>query len=116
MIKLNFTKSFFIFFTIFFANNSLTAQSIISSSHNSQVNPPGLVAAAPGTYQIIKMGVKSPDELFTTDLLYLIESNRHGSKDIFISIGNFTKVRILPANVINAPGFIPLSDIVVVEP
>lgn len=116
MIKLNFIKSFFVFFAIFFANNSLTAQSIISSSHHSQVNPPGLVAAAPGTYQIIKMGVKSPDELFTTDLLYLIESNRHGSKDIIIPIGNFSKVRILPSNIVNAPGFIPLSDVVVIEP
>ncbi len=116
MIKLNFIKGFFVFFVLFFAHNMLTAQTIINGSSNTQVNLPGIVAASPGTFQIIRMGIKSPVELYTTDLLYLIESNRHGSKEVLMLIGQFTKVRILPFNVVIALGFIPLSDDVIIEP
>lgn len=114
-MKTNFFRIFLCVFTLFIIQSKLAAQSGVTNMQPVKSGTINTPAALPGTYQIIKIGEKSPIELFTTDLLFTIESNRHSSQEIEIQIGEFTKVKILPLNVINAPGFIPLSEKVVVE-
>lgn len=67
------------------------------------------VSAAAGTYQFQSSNPKV-QELFTTDILVRIEANRDQFVEKIIVVGTVTSVRILPYAVINAPGFIPLSD------
>lgn len=67
--------------------------------------------AAPGTYQIIQD--KKCGEVFTTDLLCIIEANRHKTQEVIISITANTQVRILPENLITSPNFIPLTEEVI---
>lgn len=70
--------------------------------------------AAVGTYQLIQTVIpKVSDEVFTTDLLFTIESNRDDSEEKILVIGQYTKVRILSRAVINAPGFVPLTPEIV---
>ncbi len=50
------------------------------------------------------------NEIFTNHLLYFIETHRETKKTVILQIGNYTFVRILPANYINTPNFSPLSE------
>jgi len=68
--------------------------------------------AKAGTYQFIRIS-KTP-EVFTTEymdvLLAMIETNRHATEERILFISDYTKIKILPLSVINAPGFIPIEE------
>ena len=70
------------------------------------------IKALPGTYQFIRLS--KVEEIFTTDamdeILVMIEENRHETEVVFINISIYTKVKILPGNVVNAPGFVPVPE------
>ena len=65
--------------------------------------------AAPGTYQLMTTNVKE-QEVFTTEVLQLIESKREVTKTVVIKIGTHTWARILSVNTINATNFVPLPE------
>lgn len=103
-------------FLLFCFGQSKAQVSESAVTHQQKIKPAGTVKAAEGTFQIVKMGAKNPQELFTDDLLYLIEANRDASINVEIKIGNFSRVKILSFNVINDPSFVPLSGEIIVEP
>lgn len=105
--------SLFLFFCFSRSNAQVTEPEL---THHQKIKPAGTEKAAEGTFQIIKIGIKSPQELFTDDLLYLIEANRDASVNVEINIGNFTRVKILSYSIINDPSFVPLSGEIIVEP
>jgi len=57
------------------------------------------------TYYCVKAG-----EVFSTNILPLIESNRQINKTVVIKVGDNTWAKILSKNEINAPNFVPLPD------
>lgn len=63
--------------------------------------------AAPGTYQFRCPDIKKPLDVFTTELLYVIEAQRDSLLEKTIAVGPYMLVRIPPYCVINAPGFVP---------
>ena len=67
------------------------------------------IDAANGTYQLMTTNVKAR-EVFTTNILPLIESKRAVNKTVVIKIGDFTWARILSFNAINDANFIPLPE------
>ena len=111
-LSLKFLK--ILFLTFWF--NYATAQ-VAGNASDLGLKPgsPGPVKAAAGTFQIIKIGVKSATELFTDDLLFFIETKRDDSKEVVEFIGKNTKVRILSRKDITDPAFVPLSDEVLIE-
>lgn len=69
-----------------------------------------------GTYQLMTTTPKA-QEVFTTDLLDLVEAERLENTTAIIKVGQFTWVRILSTNAINDPSFTPLPDgIIVIDP
>ena len=66
-----------------------------------------------GTYQLMTTTPKA-QEVFTTDLLVLIENERLENSTAIVKVGQYTWVRILSTNTINDPNFTPLSDDIIV--
>lgn len=65
--------------------------------------------AAVGTYQLMTTNVKY-GEVFNTDILPMIESNRKINRVVILKIGDYTWVKILSENTINNPNFVPLPE------
>ena len=56
-------------------------------------------------------------EVFSTELLTLIENERLDNSTAIVKVGDYTWVRILSTSAINDPAFTPLSDeIIVIDP
>ena len=69
-----------------------------------------------GTFQLMTTNPKA-QEIFTTDIIPIIEGNRQDDAVKILKINEFTWVRILSFNTINDASFTPLSDeIIVVDP
>ena len=66
-----------------------------------------------GTYQLMTTTPKA-QEVFTTDLLVVVENERLENATAIVKVGEVTWVRILSTNTINDPNFTPLSDEVIV--
>lgn len=72
--------------------------------------------AVEGTFQLMTTNQKV-NEVFTTDIYSIIESNREINDVAIVKIGEYTWLRILSLNTINSPNFVPLpSEIIVIEP
>src|SRR5687768_13345565 len=65
--------------------------------------------AAPGTYQFRGFDIKMPVDVFTDDILLVIEANRDSLVDKTLTVGPNTEVTIFSYSRINAPGFIPVT-------
>ena len=65
-----------------------------------------------GTFQLMTTNVKA-QEVFSTNILALIESARLEDHVAVIKVGDFTWVRILSENTINHPDFEPLTDLII---
>jgi hypothetical protein len=59
-----------------------------------------------GTYVVIQKN-KKVTELLSTDILPEIEKRRDDTKEIYFEYSPNITIKILPRNVINAPGFDP---------
>jgi hypothetical protein len=68
------------------------------------------IPAAPGTYQFRCTDIKKPLDVFTTDILFFIETHRDSLADKTFWVGANMKVKIFSYSVINAPGFVPVSS------
>jgi hypothetical protein len=69
-----------------------------------------------GTYQLMTTNAKA-QEVFTSDLLVLIENERLVNTVAIVKIGDFTWVRILSLTTISDPSFTPLpDDIIFIDP
>lgn len=101
-----------LFACFLFAVVNVSSQTFTQDQQSSAIQPG--VKAAPGTYQLICSNAKFM-EVFTDDILYLIESSRDPELVKIITIGQVTKARILPYSVINDPGFTPLPDEIIYE-
>jgi hypothetical protein len=64
-----------------------------------------------GTFQIICSKEAGKKEVFTTDLLKLIEDNRLESEEKILVLSPITKIRILSKQQISAPGFQPIEKL-----
>lgn len=63
-----------------------------------------------GTFQfIIKKG--QAQELFTTDVLLLIEEKREENREVMLTLSENTKVRILSKRDISSAGFEPIKNL-----
>ena len=68
-----------------------------------------------GTFQFIISKNAKSKEIFTTDILKIIEDNRTESEEKIIILSPNTKVWILSKNQINNPDFIPLINLYSIE-
>ncbi|MFT6923224.1 MAG: hypothetical protein ACJA1C_002234 [Crocinitomicaceae bacterium] len=69
-----------------------------------------------GTYQLMTSNPKA-QEVFSSELLILIENERLNNSVAIVKIGDFTWVRILSLATISDPNFTPLSDeIIFIDP
>jgi hypothetical protein len=64
-----------------------------------------------GTFQIICSKEAGKQEVFTTDLLKLVEENRLENEEKILVLSPVTKVRILSKQQISAPGFQPIQKL-----
>jgi hypothetical protein len=78
------------------------AQSTGSSSANPTAKP-----AAAGTYQLIRMG--KVEEVIQSEVLVLIESQRHLTEIAYYRLSDNLLVKILPVAEITKPDFVPLT-------
>ena len=67
------------------------------------------IKAKDGTFELISNHSKF-HEVLTTDVLYIIEKNRHKNRLIVIKVGKYTYARILSKEVISSPNFKPVSS------
>lgn len=65
--------------------------------------------ADPGTFQLMTTMVKA-QEVFSTEVLFVIEANRDMDELVVIKVGEHTWARILSRATINDPSFMPLPD------
>jgi hypothetical protein len=64
-----------------------------------------------GTFQIICDKNAGKKEIFTTDLLKLVEENRLENEEKTIVLSSITKIRILSKKQISAPDFHPIEKL-----
>ncbi len=64
-----------------------------------------------GTYQIVITATKQVP-VFTDELLITIEQNRKEDEIVYLDLQPGVRITILPRTTINAPGFVPLEEIV----
>ena len=83
---------------------------VVSFSSNSQS------IAEEGTFQLLSTNIKV-SEVFTTELLYIIEDNRDADEVVMLKIADYTWARIFPLSTINDPNFIAFSsEIIEIDP
>jgi hypothetical protein len=93
---MNIPKFFFFNAFIFFA-----CTNIMSQTENRAIV---LSDTLEGTYEIIPDDEKL-QEIFTTDILFEIEKNRHDTDVVYIRAGKQTTIKILPKSVIYSEEF-----------
>lgn len=68
-----------------------------------------------GTFQFIISENADHLEVFTDNILTLIEENRLENDENIVVLSPYTRVRILSRNQINKPGFQPLTKLYIIE-
>lgn len=63
-----------------------------------------------GTFQFIS-DRNHPREIFTTDILKLIEEKRKDNDEVILTLSKYTKVKILSRKEISSPGFAPITTL-----
>jgi hypothetical protein len=64
-----------------------------------------------GTFQIICDKHAGNKEVFTTEILQVIEANRKENEETILVMSSVTKIRILSKKQITAPGFQPIQKL-----
>lgn len=81
------------------------------SDSNSDQTSTETAKAKVGTYQIVITSSKQTPA-FTDELLVTIEQNRKEDEIVYLDLQPGVRITILPRTTINAPGFVPLEEIV----
>ncbi len=64
-----------------------------------------------GTYQFV-ISVTKSEPVFSDEILFEIEQKRDENEIVYLDVAPGVRVTILPRKTINAPGFVPLPEVV----
>lgn len=62
-----------------------------------------------GTYQIILSDKRMIEPEITKGMVFLINDKREQNQTIFITVNQYTKIKVLSYNIINSKGFTPIK-------